>query len=59
MNSQKKEYGIDALVASLKKYGRESGGKAMDGIMEDVKGFTAGYQQSDDIALVVLERTTL
>lgn len=56
MNSDKKEYGIDALVDSVKKYGKESGGKVMDGITADVKDFTKGYQQSDDIALVVVER---
>jgi len=56
MNSQKKEFGIDTLVDSIKKYGKESGGKVMDGITSDVKNFTQGYQQSDDIALVVVER---
>jgi serine phosphatase RsbU (regulator of sigma subunit) len=58
MNSQKKEFGIDALVDSMKKYGKETGGKVMDGITADVKDFTQGYQQSDDIALVVVERVS-
>ena len=56
MNVQQKEMGIDALVDSLVKYGSLPGEKVLEGITNTVKEFTAGYQQSDDIALIVMER---
>lgn len=56
MNEKKKEYGIDTLVDCLKRLGAEPGGKVLDGITADVRKFTAGYQQSDDIALIIVER---
>jgi len=56
MNKEGKEYGIDTLIKCLKVYGKNEGEVVIQSIMDDVKKFTAGFAQSDDIALVVIER---
>lgn len=59
MNEKRTQYGEDRLVEMVKKFGHMSPDEFISRLDADIKGFTAGYPQSDDITVVAIkERMT-
>lgn len=59
MNDKRVQYGEDRLVEMVKTYGQLSPDEFISRLDADIKGFTAGYPQSDDITVVAIkERMT-
>jgi serine phosphatase RsbU (regulator of sigma subunit) len=56
MNSVKDEYGQDRLVNVLRANREKSAGEIVGSVIEDVKDFVKGFEQSDDIAILALKR---
>lgn len=56
MNKENNEYGDGRFFEVIKNNGKKSSKELLDVIIEDVNKFVNGAEQSDDIALVVLER---
>ncbi len=58
MNSKKEEFGEGRLTEKINKNADKSAQGQLDAIMEEVNGFVAGNEQSDDIALMVIKKST-
>ncbi len=59
MNEKREQYGEDRLVQMVKDHGQLSPSDFIAKLDGDIKGFTAGYPQSDDITVVAIkERMT-
>lgn len=56
MNKENQEYGDVRLLDIIKTNGDKNSKELMEAIISDVNKFVNGAEQSDDIALVVLER---
>ncbi|MBP7792985.1 MAG: SpoIIE family protein phosphatase [Candidatus Goldbacteria bacterium] len=56
MNKENKEYGAGRLFEVIKNNGNKNGRDMVETIISDVNNFVNGAEQSDDIALVVVER---
>ncbi len=56
MNKENKEYGDGRLLEVIKNNGNKNSKDLLDAIISDVNNFVNGAEQSDDIALVVIER---
>jgi len=56
MNKENKEYGDIRLLDVIKKSGNKNCKELLDAIIQDVHSFVNGAEQSDDIALLILER---
>jgi len=54
--NEKESYGIERLKEVVKSACKLSAGEIKKAILEDVKNFTAGYEQKDDMTLVVVKR---
>ncbi|GEM_PF-5896857 len=50
-----KEYGLDNLIRVLEKVVEEDAEESVDRVMYDVKQFTAGAEQSDDITVLIVD----
>ncbi len=55
MNEAREQYGEDRLLALIKEYGRKSPDEFVDALNEDIKVFTSGYPQNDDITVVAMK----
>jgi len=55
MNDQREQYGEDRLLALIKAHGRKSPDKFIDILNEDIRDFTGGYPQNDDITVVAVK----
>ncbi len=55
MNATREQYGEDRLLALIKKYGRKSPDEFVDALNEDIKVFTSGFPQNDDITVVAMK----
>ena len=55
LNRDKEQFGIENLVAALKKYASGSGEEIAKGIYSEVESFTSGTEQFDDITIVTLK----
>ena len=55
MNSVEEEYSDERLEELCTKLKFESAEEAKEKILEDVKKFTAGFEQSDDLTLMVIK----
>lgn len=58
MNKKNNEYGDGRLLEVIKNNGNKNSKDLLDAIISDVNNFVDGAEQSDDIALVVLERNS-
>ncbi|MEZ0228998.1 MAG: GAF domain-containing SpoIIE family protein phosphatase, partial [Planctomycetota bacterium] len=58
MNVENEEYSLEKLLACVKKNGARSAKDLAEAIGTDVKQFVGNVDQSDDITLVVLKKTT-
>ena len=55
MNEEREQYGEDRLLALIKNWGRKSPDEFIDALNEDIKEFTSGYPQNDDITVVAVK----
>ncbi len=55
MNEQRDQYGEERLIRVIKRYGRLSPQEFIDHLNEDIKIFTGGYAQNDDITVVSIK----
>ena len=55
MNGEREQYGEDRLLALIKEYGRKSPDEFVDALNEDIKVFTSGFPQNDDITVVAFK----
>jgi len=55
MNSKEEEYSDEALEKLCKTFSNQSAEEAKELILNDVKKFTAGFEQSDDLTLLVVK----
>ncbi len=55
MNSEREQYGEDRLLALIKEFGRKSPDEFVDALNEDIKVFTSGFPQNDDITVVAFK----
>ena len=55
MNDDREQYGEDRLLALIKKCGRKSPEEFVDALNEDIKVFTSGFPQNDDITVVAFK----
>ncbi|MFP4465965.1 MAG: SpoIIE family protein phosphatase [Candidatus Goldiibacteriota bacterium] len=55
MNGQREQFGEKRFVAAVKKYGRFSSAEFIEKLDEEIKGFTKGYPQNDDITIVAIK----
>jgi len=55
MNEAREQYGEDRLLALIREYGRKSPDEFVDALNEDIKVFTSGYPQNDDITVVAMK----
>jgi serine phosphatase RsbU (regulator of sigma subunit) len=53
----KEEYGMKRLRGKVKELGNKSAEEIAGGLLSDVRAFTSGREQRDDITLVVVKRT--
>lgn len=54
MNSAREEYGEEKLLSAIKRYKSLPTSEFADRLMEDIKDFTGGTPQSDDITFLVI-----
>lgn len=54
-NEGGEEFGEERLVASLARYREKSATEIINGICRDVESFTRGFQQHDDMTMVVVK----
>ena len=57
MNSNKEEYGEEKLIEELTQIKTKSCREIADRILESVKTFISGEEQSDDMTLLVIKKT--
>ncbi len=55
MNEAREQYGEDRLLALIKEHGTKSPDEFVDALNEDIKIFTSGYPQNDDITVVAMK----
>lgn len=55
MNDESDEFGEQRLVESLGKHRHKSANEIIDGICKDVDAFAKGFQQHDDMTMVVVK----
>jgi anti-anti-sigma factor len=55
MNDNREQYGEDRLLALIKECGRKSPEEFVDALNEDIKVFTSGFPQNDDITVVAFK----
>ncbi|MCK4548870.1 MAG: SpoIIE family protein phosphatase, partial [Candidatus Krumholzibacteria bacterium] len=55
MNEAREQYGEDRLLALIKTCGKKSPDEFIDLLNEDVREFTSGYPQNDDITVVAVK----
>ncbi len=55
MNEERDQYGEDRLLNLIKKHGRLTPTEFIEKLSEDVKQFTGGYPQNDDITVVAIK----
>ncbi|MBN2324193.1 MAG: SpoIIE family protein phosphatase [Spirochaetes bacterium] len=54
MNSRREEYGEARLLDAIKRYSSLSTVECAEAVMDDIKSFTGGTPQSDDITFIVI-----
>ena len=55
MNDSRDQYGEERLLSLIKKHGRLTPNEFIGKLSEDVKEFTGGYPQNDDITVVAIK----
>ncbi len=55
MNDAREQYGEDRLLALIKTCGKKSPDEFIDLLNEDIREFTGGYPQNDDITVVAVK----
>ncbi len=55
MNEKRDQYGEERLLSLIKKHGRLTPTEFIEKLSEDVKEFTGGYPQNDDITVVAIK----
>jgi anti-anti-sigma factor len=55
MNEDREQYGEDRLLALIKTCGKKSPDEFIDLLNEDIREFTGGYPQNDDITVVAVK----
>ena len=55
MNDERDQYGEDRLLNLIKKHGRLAPTEFIEKLNDDVKEFTGGYPQNDDITVVAIK----
>ena len=55
MNEEREQYGEDRLLSLIKKHGRIAPTEFIEKLSVDIKGFTGGYPQNDDITVVAIK----
>jgi len=55
MNEQREQYGEERLLSLIKRCGRMSPDEFIDALNEDIRDFTGGYPQNDDITVVAVK----
>lgn len=55
MNEEREQYGEDRLLNLIKKQGRLAPTEFIEKLSDDIKGFTGGYPQNDDITVVAIK----
>ncbi len=55
MNEAREQYGEDRLLALIKTCGKKSPDEFIDMLNEDIREFTGGYPQNDDITVVAVK----
>lgn len=55
MNAQREKFGEERFLSVIRKYGHLSVGPLVEHIKEEIKAFTGGEPQSDDITLVAIK----
>jgi anti-anti-sigma factor len=55
MNDSREQYGEDRLLALIKTCGKKSPDEFIDLLNEDIREFTGGYPQNDDITVVAVK----
>jgi serine phosphatase RsbU (regulator of sigma subunit)/anti-sigma regulatory factor (Ser/Thr protein kinase)/transposase len=54
MNSRREEYGEARLLDAIKRYSKLTTEECADAIMDDIRNYTGGTPQSDDITFIVI-----
>jgi len=55
MNEEREQYGEERLLRVIKKHGRLAPTEFIEKLSDDVKQFTGGYPQNDDITVVAIK----
>ncbi len=55
INQRRDQFGVERFLTAIRKYGHLKAGPFVERIKEEIKDFTEGYAQSDDITLVVIK----
>ncbi len=55
MNETREQYGVDRLIATIKKYGHLHPAQFIESLESDIKAFTGGTPQNDDITVVAIK----
>lgn len=55
MNGKREQYGEERFVKALIKYGNLKSAEIIDAINNELRDFTQGYPQNDDITLVIIK----
>jgi len=55
MNEEREQYGEERLLSLIKKHGRLAPPEFIEKLSDDVKEFTGGYPQNDDITVVAIK----
>ncbi|HSG28728.1 MAG TPA: anti-sigma factor antagonist, partial [Candidatus Krumholzibacterium sp.] len=55
MNEDREQYGEDRLIKLIKENGRKTPDEFIDSLNEDIRVFTGGYPQNDDITVVAVK----
>ena len=55
MNETREQYGVDRLVATIKKYGHLHPAQFIESLETDIRAFTGGTPQNDDITVVAIK----
>ena len=55
MNERREQYGEDRLIAAIKKFGNRHPAEFIESLERDIKSFTGGEPQNDDITVVAIK----
>ncbi len=55
MNEAREQYGEERLISLIKRHGRLTPEEFIEKLNDDIRGFTGGYPQNDDITVVAIK----